>query len=144
MTISKLLFHYLDCTSKEVLGMFKQNRLEKESLSEGIVLAIQAISWTELNNKDNFRAFIRQENLPQNGSLIETLLLFNSFLNVYLHRLGEITKIVKTIQPMITEFESIRKSINFGPSVSQSKAVKEKVLFLKNRILGQAELLKDG
>ena len=105
---------------------------------------MQEISWTELNNKENFRVFIRQENLPQNGSLIETLILFNLFLNVYLHRLSEITKVVKIIQPLINEFVSIRKSITLGPSIrnySQNKAVKEKVLLLRDRILAQAELL---
>ena len=124
--------------------MFKQNKLRQESLSEGNVLAMQALSWTELNNKENFRVFIRQENLPQNGSLIETLILFNLFLNVYLHRLSEITKVVKIIQPLINEFVSIRKSITLGPSIrnySQNKAVKEKVLLLRDRILAQAELL---
>ena len=76
--------------------------------------------------------------------MIETLLLFNSFLNVYLHRLSEITKVVKIIQPLINEFVSIIKSITLGPSIrnfSQNKAVKEKVLLLRDRILAQTELL---
>ena len=61
----------MDCTSKDALGMFKHNKLRPQAFSEGNVLAKQALSWTVLNLKENFRAFVRQGNLSQEGSIIE-------------------------------------------------------------------------
>ena len=92
------------------MGLFRNNELKLEALTVGSVLAKQALSWTDLNMKENFRTFVSQGNFPKEGTVVEILLLFNSFLNVYLlNRLKDINKLIKEIQPLFKDhrFENI-------------------------------------
>ena len=115
LVISKLIFHYLNCQIKDITPMFQQQRLKEKFLIDGNLLVTQSISWTLLNNREIFGIFLNQSGLPKNGSLIENILLFNSYLNAFLHRLEEITKIVKIVEPLLEEFFSVQNSLELGP-----------------------------
>ena len=115
LVISKLIFHYLNCQMKDIFPMFQQQRLKEKFLVDGNLLVTQAISWTLLNNKKIYEIFLDQSGLPKNGSLIENILLFNSYLNAFLHRLEEIAKIVKIVEPLLEEFFSVQNSLELGP-----------------------------
>ena len=95
--------------------MFQQKRLREKFLIDGNLLVTQSISWTPLNNREIFGVFLRQSSLPKNGSLIENILLFNSYLNAFLHRLETITKIVKIVELLLGEFFSVQSSLKLGP-----------------------------
>ena len=115
LVISKLIFHYLNCQMKDIFPMFQQQRLKEKFLIDGNLLVTQAISWTLLNNKKIYEIFLDQSGLPKNGSLIENILLFNSYLNAFLHRMQEIEKIVKIVEPLLQEFFSVQNSLELGP-----------------------------
>ena len=142
--ISKLIFNYLDLTNGESVGLFKENKLKAEALTVGNGLSIQALSWTDLNVKEAFRHFISQGKFPGESSIVEILLLFNSFLNCFLLRLKDISKLIKVIQSLFKEFFSIKELIYqglFNRSPTQRKVISEKISFLENKIMSEAELL---
>ena len=144
LVISKLIFHYLNCQMKDIFPMFQQQRLKEKFLIDGNLLVTQAISWTLLNNKKIYEIFLDQSGLPKNGSLIENILLFNSYLNAFLHRMQEIEKIVKIVEPLLQEFFSVQNSLELGPknlTPSQKNAMIKKMENQKEEFLRQGKTL---
>ena len=74
------------------LGLFRENKLKAEALIVGNLLSLQALSWTDLNVKEVFSQCISQGKFPRESSIVEILLLFNSFLNAFLLRLKKLIK----------------------------------------------------
>ena len=103
------------CERHNTNAMFQQKRLREKFLIDGNLLVTQSISWTPLNNREIFEVFLRQSSLPKNCSLIVNILLFNSYLNAFLHRLEEITKIVKIVESLLGQFCSVQSSLKLGP-----------------------------
>ena len=117
--------------------MFQQKRLREKFLIDGNLLVTQSISWTPLNNREIFEVFLRQSSLPKNCSLIVNILLFNSYLNAFLHRLEKITKIVKIVESLLGEFCSVQSSLKLGPqnmTPSQKNALKQKLINQKEEL----------
>ena len=117
--------------------MFQQKRLREKFLIDGNLLVTQSISWTPLNNREIFEVFLRQSSLPKNCSLIVNILLFNSYLNAFVHRLEEITKIVKIVESLLGEFCSVQSSLKLGPqnmTPSQKNALKQKLINQKEEL----------
>ena len=117
--------------------MFQQKRLREKFLIDGNLLVTQSIFCTPLNNRENFGAFLRQSSLPKNCSLIVNILLFNSYLNAFVHRLEEITKIVKIVESLLGEFCSVQSSLKLGPqnmTPSQKNALKQKLINQKEEL----------
>ena len=117
--------------------MFQQKRLREKFLIDGNLLVTQSIFWTPLNNREIFEVFLRQSSLPKNCSLIVNILLFNSYLNAFLHRLEEITKIVKIVESLLGQFCSVQSSLKLGPqnmTPSQKNALKQKLINQKEEL----------
>ena len=134
----------MDLKKAEAVSMFSKTKLKQDLIDVGNRLALQAVSWTPLNQRKVFSKIIEQGNFYRNDSIIETLLKFTSFLNVFLHRLSQITMSVKIIQPLLSNFHSIRKMLTLSPqnrSENQNKTIDEKIRSLQNQILAEAKSL---
>ena len=51
LSITKLVFFYLDLTKAEAVSMFSKTKLKLDSINVGDRLALQVVSWTTLNRR---------------------------------------------------------------------------------------------
>ena len=87
---------YLDLTKAEGVSMFTQCKLKDDVHEIGGNLVFQAISWSILNDKRIYRKFIDQAKLYRTETVLESILRFNNFLNVFLNRYTSIDKSVNS------------------------------------------------
>ena len=81
--LTKLIFHYLELTSGEIVGLFKDDKLNPKQLATSEPLIKQSLSWTELNEKSKFALFLQQGQLnTSESSISEVVLRFVCFVNV--------------------------------------------------------------
>ena len=105
----------MQVTEQEADQMFKEGKLRKETENFGHSLILQAIPWTVLNDKRVFQKFIGQASLYRVDTVLEAILQFNSFMNVFIVRFKLIEGYGIRLQAIIREFTNIRQLIELGP-----------------------------
>ena len=96
--LTKLIFHYLELTSGQIVGLFKDDRLNPKILSTSEPLIKQSLSWTKLKDRNKFALFLQPGQLNTTAaSLSEVVLRFICFVNVYLLRMRHIGNSVENI-----------------------------------------------
>jgi len=142
--ITKLIFNYLEITTDQVVGLFQQDGLNPQILALTEPLVKQAISWTDMNDKSKYALFVRQGSLGTNDRVAETMLLFVSFVNVFLVRVRQIKLIVAEIGALLKNFRTLKNTTDLGPSQighNQIKALVTQIKRLEETLLEKADTL---